>query len=538
MPKCPVHDIEMVLRRGPRGQFYGCRMYPNCKKTLPYKQERRVVDNTASRKNWSQYQLNIFDAVGRSNDNLQIEAVAGSGKTTTAVAALDYASRYRLIAFIAFNRVIANDFKTKVPDGVHASTYHALGLKSIMQARGKSVKVDETKDFSIFTKLADSMPAGSQAVVTDYRSEILRLVSLAKNTMGDGSSMNLQDLADNYSIDLGTDFEHDVVLDTAHLLFEKSAQDEATINFDDMIWWCATGRVEPLAFDFVVTDEMQDTNMARLRMLLRMLRNGGRSVAVGDRHQSIYAWAGAHQGAMDVFKELTNATELELSITYRCPNKHVEMAQRFVPQIKARPDAPDGTVEYIKDWQLERVVKDGDLVICRTNAPLVKPAFALLAQGRKAIIVGKDIGSGLINLVNRISSKEDVTSATFMLTALDAYVHTQQERLNKAGKFGKAEFLQDQLDTVEAVSDGCQTVDEVTRKIAMIFSDQQEGVRFSSIHRAKGTEADEVFIVYPDLMPHPMAGDNPEALQQEANIEYVSLTRAKKSLTFVERSNR
>ena len=316
-------------------------------------------------------------------------------------------------------------------------------------------------------------------------------------------------------------------------MYKASVEDNSTIDFDDMIHWCATGRVEPLAFDFVVTDEFQDSVNSRINMLMRMLRNGGRSLAVGDRRQVLSRFSGASVGAMDYLKQATNARELPLSITYRCPVSHVEMAQKIVPQIQARPNAPQGIIGNLKPWELTRFVRDGDMVMCRTNAPLVKPAFEMLAQGKKAIIVGRDIGANLVNLVDRVARKSGVTGTNQMLDELEKYVDMQVYRLEKTGKLAKAEMMKDQLETVIAISDGCETVKEVSDKITGIFSDDHDGVSFTSVHRGKGREAERTFILHPELMPHPMAKNDPVALREEENVLYVAITRSKSEMYFV-----
>jgi superfamily I DNA/RNA helicase len=522
----------MVVRTGKNGKFYGCPGYPQCKSTAPYKEVR--TPQVRVQRDWSEFQLDIFDAVGRSEDNLIVEAVAGASKTTVGVESLYYATRYQKIAFVAFNRSIAQDFKTRVPEGVHASTYHALGLKSIMQARGNEVKVEETKNFKLFNQFTDSLAEAFKSTATDYRSEILRLVGLAKNVMLDVTGTeSFRNLADEYGIDIGDDNESGLVLDLTYKVYKASVEDNATIDFDDMIHWCATGRVEPLAFDFVVNDESQDANPARIAMLLRMLRNGGRSMVVGDRKQAIYQWAGSSEGAMDIIKHATNARELPLSITYRCPASHVKLAQELVPQIQARPNAPEGIIGYLKPWQLTNFLRDGDMVMCRTNAPLVRPAFEMLAQGKKAIIVGRDIGSNMVNLIDRIAKKNSISDTNAMLDELTKYIDMQVYRLEKTGKLGKAAMLRDQLETIEAIADGCPTVGSVNRKITDIFSDDKVGVRFASVHRSKGLEAERTVILRPELMPHPMAqGD--QAMESEFNVKYVSLTRSKSEMYFVE----
>jgi superfamily I DNA/RNA helicase len=57
-------------------------------------------------------------------------------------------------------------------------------------------------------------------------------------------------------------------------------------------------------------------------------------------------------------------------------------------------------------------------------------------------------------------------------------------------------------------------------------------VWLSTIHRAKGDEAERVYILRPDLLPHPRAR-TPQQQEQEQNLRYVAFTRAKEALSFV-----
>src|SRR5580693_9283700 len=64
---------------------------------------------------WSEYQQAVFEAVKRPADNILIQAVAGSGKTTTIIEAMKYAPGSSL--FMAFNKAIAEDIRRKVTSG-------------------------------------------------------------------------------------------------------------------------------------------------------------------------------------------------------------------------------------------------------------------------------------------------------------------------------------------------------------------------------------------------------------------------------------
>ena len=77
---------------------------------------------------YSDYQLDIFDAVENGNDNIAINAVAGSGKTTTIVSACRrLKEKERNVIFLAFNKLIVEELKTKLKGFAEVSTLHAFG---------------------------------------------------------------------------------------------------------------------------------------------------------------------------------------------------------------------------------------------------------------------------------------------------------------------------------------------------------------------------------------------------------------------------
>jgi superfamily I DNA/RNA helicase len=92
--------------------------------------------------------------------------------------------------------------------------------------------------------------------------------------------------------------------------------------------------------------------------------------------------------------------------------------------------------------------------------------------------------------------------------------------------------VEDKRDTIFAIAKEVHSLEDLKQKIASIFADTIPDITFSSVHKAKGLEADNVFIINRELMPHPKAKLDWEKIQEQ-NIMYVAFTRAKNSLTFV-----
>ena len=86
------------------------------------------VDTTTR---WSSFQTSIFAFIESGTGNAIVEAVAGSGKSTTIIEGMKKVRGSSI--FLAFNKAIADELKTK---GVNARTFHSLVFGPVMRAKG------------------------------------------------------------------------------------------------------------------------------------------------------------------------------------------------------------------------------------------------------------------------------------------------------------------------------------------------------------------------------------------------------------------
>ena len=82
---------------------------------------------------WSPYQEAVFAAVEQTSANLVVEALAGSGKTTTIIEICKrlQAQAGGSVLLCAFNRRIKDELVQRAPRGVDVQTCHALGFASL-----------------------------------------------------------------------------------------------------------------------------------------------------------------------------------------------------------------------------------------------------------------------------------------------------------------------------------------------------------------------------------------------------------------------
>lgn len=482
-------------------------------------------------KNWSSFQLGIFDWVEqRQGKNLVVEAVAGSGKTTTGEEMISRVPVTEPILATAFNKHIQEEMQRRLPNHVDVKTYHALGLQVCFSSFGK-IKVD-TEKMEGFLKLHYDRYEYNLIYPTK------RLISLVKGNLSGTTDDELSDLAMYHSVDLynrDREYMGDYIFDGVRAGIAWSKRIKTVVDFDDMVWLplvADKNEVSTRSYDFMFVDELQDTNAAQIQLALLCSNNGTRIVGVGDRYQSIYGFRGADVDAIPNLIQTLNADTLPLSITYRNPTSVVDNVKAEFPHIPimAADNAIEGTVADMPYEQAISILTPGDMVLCRVNAPLVRPAFDLIRSGTKAVILGRDIGKGLKTFIKQFRTSESVVE---MLYYMNEYTQREVAKLTAANRGHKAIVLQDKAETIIALSDKANTISEIEDRIDFIFDDEKKGVSFSTVHKAKGLEAKNIFILNPELMPHPMARQAWEQ-EQEDNIKYVAKTRSLDTLIFVQ----
>jgi superfamily I DNA/RNA helicase len=97
----------------------------------------------------SKFQKAIFNFIINGIGNAVINAVAGSGKTTTLLQALGLLPKNAKILFLAFNKSIKLEIADKVSKlglrNVQVDTCHGFGYRAILRSFNKAPKIDQLK---------------------------------------------------------------------------------------------------------------------------------------------------------------------------------------------------------------------------------------------------------------------------------------------------------------------------------------------------------------------------------------------------------
>jgi superfamily I DNA/RNA helicase len=313
---------------------------------------------------------------------------------------------------------------------------------------------------------------------------------------------------------------------------------DLVIDYTDMIVLPLFHREAIPTYKFVFIDECQDLNRAQRELMLCAARNG-RFIAVGDRNQAINGFAGADCESFDKIASIPATKELPLSVNYRCGRNMIALAKQIVPAIEAHDNAIDGVVTSVNEISLD-LFQPNDMVLCRSAAPLVSMCLKLIKAGVTAIVKGKDIADGLISLIEK--------SKTKTIKGFETWAENEKSKLAKdiakkdkitpaeATETGRYIAYCDRIDCILAVGEHTSNLDNVKQTLNNIFSDNniKNAINLSTCHKSKGLESDRVVILLPNKLPLCWKGQKDWQYQQEMNLKYVALTRAKKELVFVD----
>ncbi|MDO8473184.1 MAG: UvrD-helicase domain-containing protein [Dehalococcoidia bacterium] len=535
--------------------------------------------------------------------HLIVEARAGTGKTTTLVEGLKrmrgmpstltpslqqaavwesmaLSSGARTVCFVAFNKSIAEELKSRVPPGCEACTMHSMGFRAVLAAfpslRGRRMNDHRTQDIVAAILGRDIWDLRKEKIAVLQAVE--KLVGLCKMNLvgvagllpessatyktglanGNAGSLaceavweyDLDQMARHYDVELNGSRAEVFSLVPKVLEVCKDPNAGGMIDFADMIWLPVVLNLPLVQYDVLLWDESQDGNKCQQQLALRA---GKRLVLCGDRNQAIYGFAGADSAALDNMEKLLTASPrgcvtLPLTVTRRCGRAIVAEANKIVPDFHAHETCPEGKVSQARypargkdgkpgvPWEASYgpTVQAGDMVLCRVNAPLVSQCFRFLKDGRKAGIQGRDIGAGLVSTVKKLKAD----SIPDLLKKIGEWERKESEKEQAKRNPSEARLIAitDRADCLLCFTDGSACVEDAVRRIEAVFTDDKAspGIRLSSVHKAKGLESRHVYILLPEKagMPHPMAKSAWQR-DQEMNLKYVAITRAIEELTWV-----
>jgi len=461
-------------------------------------------------------------------------ARAGTGKTFTQ---RELASRLPGSGLAtSVMRSTVSDLAKAMPENWETKGLHSLGYAAI-RSRLKSTNVD-SRGGVLYEFVKEKLSSDDD---TPWWKLLPDIKSLVEQAMLAGIVPNHEKfirpdefeeweaIADHFDIEMTPQ-----IYEVAHaaLIHLNNQALKGTIQFTHML-------TLPLFFGFpikqypkIIIDEAQDLNALQHLMIKKALRHQGRVFVTGDDRQAIMAFSGALSNSFHQLVDSFDCTVLPLTISWRCPKAVIEVARQYVPDIKAAPTAIEGAVHEANNIDLDDLPR---VILCRNNAPLMRLAMRLFASGFSVECAGKDIGAGLKSTINRIASgkNSDQMDAETFLSRLHRWAEREISR-----RPGRKPRVDDKVTSLSALAEHHQTLGSIRKHIEKLYVNAEDGSRkpaefqLSTIHKAKGREWDKVGFLDAHLIPAKWAHQDWE-IEQESNLAYVGVTRAKEELTYL-----
>ncbi len=500
-------------------------------------------------------QLAILNFVDGGEGNILVAARAGTGKSfiiRKAIPLMRPATGYgrATVAICAFNTKIAKFMAIKVVedgnDNSDAGTFHSFGCRALRCAFPKAMlegRGAKRAGYKKFDRIADELQ-----IPPYLHGFVKKAMSLAMQR-GFGILFPLNDRDQWFDLVAHYDLENEIgednvacqlkgreVLTKMGLQFAAKAIKRGieivheVYSFDDMLYIPLVLNLPLRQYDWVCVDEAQDSNALRRLMAVRMTKEGGRRMWVGDKFQSINGFAGADNDSLDIILEKDRCKVLSLTRTYRCGKQIVAKVKSIVKDYEAADSNPDGEVLTIDEATFATLnLTPDDAIICRNTKPLVKVAYSLLKRGMACHIEGKDIAGKLLDLVNRYKVK----TVPALKDKLVAYRDREVTKLMDAKKEMEAEALADQIETVFAIIEGLDKgadVEALRQRINGMFEDtdgnKAETVTLMTAHKSKGLEFRRVFGFGNNRYFPSKYAKQDWQVEQELNLLVVLWTRA------------
>ncbi len=305
--------------------------------TEPLCTENQIILNGQRQ---SEQQVAFYEELEKGTSSIILEAVAGSGKTTTIVnGARNYVPKHSATIFLAFNKRIVEELKPRLPANVSCATTHSVGLGALTRSLPKRPKVN-------FDKTRDLLKANLKwKDIELYAAFATRLIGFAKNAgvaiagLAEDSEVVWDSLVSYNSLTLESrDADPARGIEIARAAFDESIADYSVVDGDDMLYMAVARRCRFDVSNFIFLDEAQDTNAvqrALLRLMGRFDDSGiSRLIAVGDPMQAIYGFRGADSDALDLIRSDFAAKTMPLSTCYRCSQAVIAEVWKNFPQLK------------------------------------------------------------------------------------------------------------------------------------------------------------------------------------------------------------
>lgn len=460
-------------------------------------------------------QLSVVDQY-MSGESFKVMAFAGAGKTTTLKMISDR-SPSRKGLYLAFNKRLADEAKTKFPKNVQCATFHSFAFRNTPRWLTEKLKrprilpshisdkfglkqIELKNGSDKFTLTPNQQSSLILKAINDYcdysgtKITYKNVLGVMPNHIPEILHADIADYLTKYVYQLWCDF-----------LSEKgSFAINHNIYFKE---WCLSNPI--LNYDYLLIDEAQDLSATQFKVLIGQQQS--QAVYVGDSSQQIYEW----RGAVNSMQNLPLKSEY-LTQSFRF-GESIATVSNIILQRALNETRPMRGNKLIDSKVFnDKNIENSNGILCRTNAV----AFA------------KFVELSSKNIPARIAFETN----TILKFTEDAQKLKANIPVDSGDLMGFQSWF-DLLDYIEQSGDAnlktlVKIIDEYgPEQIKSLINKSQNiesNILVTTAHKAKGLEFDRVSIE--DDFQYKLIGNELQMSKEEARLIYVALTRAKKNL--------
>jgi hypothetical protein len=458
-------------------------------------------------------QAAICDGVTEGHRNIVVEALAGTGKTSTLVAIAKQQLR-RPGVYLAFNKSVQIEAQSKFPDWILVSTAHGLAYQAVGKQYGNRLPGNPGSSRITAQRMATMMRVKPAMLDTGTVNPVA-LTRMAQATVN--AFMKTADpeimprhIPTRVLLHHSPNDVAEAILPVARKIWEDLASTTGSFRFTHdvylKLWQLGSPR---LPFDYIMFDEAQDADPVISSIIARQ---GVQTLYVGDRNQAIYGW----RGAVDAMSKVEGAKRYPLTQSWRFGQAIADEANKWLDILGSRWKVTGNPAiqSSIGDVTIPRAI------LCRGNGTALGWVIKFHEQGVPVALApgdknaGKDIERfawAAKDLMNGQGTDHPELVGFQTWAELVKYVDEEEDTddlkrlvgiINKVG--------------VSAVIDavrGCVTEDRAR-------------VTVSTAHKAKGLEWESVRVA-DDFVPPEMEDDTKGPDTEALMLNYVTVTRAK-----------
>lgn len=492
-------------------------------------------------------QENIFKYAKTGVNNIIIQAVAGAGKTTTLVECvkqiIDFNPKQHIL-LLAHNKSTKETLLQRLGDknkNINVYTLHGLAYRMFTEHFGFKPNVNDDKYRNYINKNINNIASELYINLNNnkkmmYKANLFELINKSRHNLKQSEREIYKMAVRKYNIRLVADECH-----LASKILKWGSENIEEVDYQDLLFFPNEFGYFTKKYlnDIIMLDEAQDASLAQQDVVRRCFKRNTRLFAFGDKDQTINSWCGSDTEAFEHLKDSSvfnkPAIELPLTTNYRCGKKIIEHAKKYTNNnIKPMDNAHDGEVRYERSL---KEIKNGDMVLCRNTAPLMELYRRGISTGVKMYFRGEELGKNLkesVDIVFGDKIEDIIFNMKKRMIAFWDFI-TIDNNLDYKETVNNP-FIISQFDTIktmESLPKNITNRESLYNFIDNMFDNEgKDGVQLSTIHRAKGLEADNVFIICPSLIPSKLSQTDWEK-NEEQHLLYVMCTRPKNTLNYV-----